>query len=762
MATSAKKRYKYLGQRAPKVDSTEKVTGEAIFGADLRLPNMAYGKILRSPHAHARIESIDTAQAEKSPGVLAVITGEDFPMLPNGTLAHIGNRVVDMTSVSHVVMAREKVHFHGQPVAAVAASSLQDAENALRLISVRYQPLPAVLEPDEAMKEDAPLLHPDMFTQTNAGALSSAPSNVAQYIEFKKGDVSRGLDEADAVVELFFKTHMVHHCYIEPESETAMVSSDGKVTVWAPTQGTFLHREELAVLMQMPPGKITVVPLEVGGGFGGKEHIRISPLCVALSKKCGRPVQITLTREEVLRATGPGAASRSRVRIGAKANGTISALDAEFVYSGGCYPGAPIQRALWAAAAPYQPLSFLIRGYDVVTNKPKTVPYRAPGGAAATFAIESAMDHLAQQLDIDPLELRRINLSQEGDQLANRAPFGSIGFADVLRRVEKHPAWTESLPGPNQGRGLALGYWPSGSGQASCYATLNGDGSVNLVVGSVDLSSTRTGLAQIVAEELDIALDEISVTTGDTRNVGHTDASAGSRISHDMGTAVYYACQDMLSQLKHRAAEKLHTTPAKVEYSQGAFWKSGEATTVVLLEDIAAQSIRGEGAIVGNGFVSELELAPATAAHVVDVEIDPDTGRAKVLRHTGFQDVGFALNPTMVEGQMQGGATQGIGWALTEEYVYGPDGKMENPTLLDYRLPTALDVPMLDCEIIEVPASAGPYGVRGAGEMGIVLPPAAIANAIYRASGVRPTELPMTPERVFWATRKEKSSGLSS
>ena len=583
------------------------------------------------------------------------------------------------------------------------------------------------------------------------------PSNVAWHLEFKRGDLERGFADADIVVERSFRTRMVHQGYIEPEAECASVGPGGRITVWAVTQGIFLHREELSVLFQVPPGKIKVIPMEVGGAFGGKEHARVSPVCVALSRKCGRPVRIVLTREEVLRATGPGAATVSTVKIGVKRNGQLTGLHARYAYSGGCYPGAPVNRAIWAAMAAYQVPNFKVEGYDVVTNKPKSVPYRAPGGAAATFAIETTMDEVARALDMDPLELRKKNISRAGDPAPAGGTFDAIGFEKILAAIEHHPCWTTPLAAKNQGRGLALGFWPLGSGQAHCQMTLVSDSSVNLTVGSVDLSGTRTGLAQIVAEELGISLDEVQVFTADTDTIGYTDGSTGSRLAHDMGTAVYYACQNLLSELKQRAANSLEAPVDMVEYNKKRFSVRGFPGRSVTLADLALASLKGGSVIVAHGQVTELQMAPATAGHVVDVETDPETGKVKVLRYTSFQDVGFALNPTMVEGQMQGGATQGIGWALSEEYIYDDNGAMKNATLLDYRMPTALDVPPLDCEIIEVPApdTAGSYGIRGAGEMGIVIPPVAICNAIARATGVRLTELPMTPERVFWAIKGE-------
>jgi len=753
---SVAKEHRYLGNSTMKVDGLDKVTGNSQFGADLMLPGMLHGKILRSPYAHARIKRIDTSKAAARPGVMAVVTGADFPNLARGTLACVGKRTFEMSYLSRVIMAREKVHFHGQPVAAVAARTFEEADEALGFIEVEYEQLPVVLDPDEAMKPDAPLLHSDLFTLSEGGVATS-PSNVAWHLEFKRGDLERGFADADIVVERSFRTRMVHQGYIEPEAECALVGPGGRITVWAVTQGIFLHREELSVLLQVPPSKIKVIPMEVGGAFGGKEHARVSPVCVALSRKCGRPVRIALTREEVLRATGPGAATVSTVKIGVKRSGQLTALHSRYAYSGGCYPGAPINRAIWAAMAAYQIPNFKVEGFDVVTNKPKSVPYRAPGGTAATYAIETTMDEVARTLDMDPLQLRKKNISRAGDPAPAGGTFDAIGFEKILATVEGHPCWTTPLTGKNQGRGLAIGFWPLGSGQAHCQITLVSDGSVNLTVGSVDLSGTRTGFAQIVAEELDISLEEVRVVTADTDTIGYTDGSTGSRLAHDMGSAVYYACRNLLAELRQRAAVRLGAPAEMVDYGEKRFSVRGLPERSVSLGELALASLKGGSVIVAHGQVTELQMAPATAGHVVDVETDPETGKVKLLRYTSFQDVGFALNPTMVEGQMQGGATQGIGWALSEEYLYDSNGAMRNATLLDYRMPTALDVPPLDCEIIEVPASegAGPYGVRGAGEMGIVIPPAAICNAIARATGVRLTELPMTPERVFWAIKGE-------
>ena len=750
----------YIGASIPKVDGVDKVTGVARYGADVRLPGMLEGRVLRSPHAHARVLKIDASKAEALPGVMAVVTGRDFPTIKPGTHVQIGVLRLDLYRISQAVIAREKVFFAGHPVAAVAATTPEIAEAALGLIEVQYEVVPHVLDEVEAMKPASPLVHDDLFT-SGTPEKPSNPSNVALYIEMARGDLAKGEAEADVVVERSFKTQTVHHGYIEPEAEAAWWYPDGRLTVWADTQGPFGQRSQLATFLGMPQGKITVVPMEVGGGFGAKNALRLSPLCAGLSRKSGRPVRIVLSRDEVLRATGPGVATTNHVRVGARKDGTITFIDARMVYNAGAFPGSPLAGGTLVGFSAYQTPNLRIVGYDVVTNRPKVQAYRAPGGPPISFAVETVMDEVAEKIGMDPVDFRLKNASKTGDPGPNELKFNRIGLTDVLKRVRSHPAWTDPVSRPRfggrVGRGLGLGYWRGGTNTSSCELNLHGDGSVSLVIGSVDLSSVRTAFAQIVADEFGVTPSDVAVSTGDTNSVGYTDNSGGSRVTYVTGAAVHNACQAALAVLKGRAAQKFGVPADLVEFGGGVFSVRDIQDKRATLKELASESVRGSGVVSVSGTATGMQPAPAFAAHVADVEVDPETGKVQVLRYTAFQDVGKAINRAQVEGQIQGGVAQGAGWGLHEAYVYDEKGILRNASLLDYRMPTALDLPRIDVELIEVPASDGPFGVRGVGEVPIVPPAGAIANAIYRAAGVRMDVLPMNPENVLGAiSRRDK------
>ena len=754
----ATKQPSVIGQRMGKIDGQDKVEGLARFGADIHLPGMLCGKVLRSPHAHARILKIDISKAEALPGVMGVVTNADFPDIPKGTTIQNGHMTINVQQLNRQVMAREKALYAGHPVAAVAAISPEAAEEALNLIEVDYEVLPPVLDCIEAMKADAPLLHGDMYTRT-LGERPEKPSNVALHLEMGRGDVEQGFAQADVVIERSYRTQMVHQGYIEPEAETAWVQPDGQVTIWADTQGSFSHRNQTAGLFQMPFSRIKVTPMEVGGGFGGKSWLRVSPICVALSQKAGRPVKIVLTREEVLRATGPGSPTATKVKVGATKDGQITAIKAEMAYDAGAFPGSPLAGGTLSGFAHYRTSNLKIDGYDVVTNKPRVQAYRAPGATAASFAVESVMDEMAQALDMDPLELRAKNATREGDRLPNDRTLNRVGLEAVLEKVRSSPAWAAPFNGKNRGRGLALGFWIGGTGISSCHLSFSNDGSINVVVGSVDLSATRTSFVQMVAEEFGIPPNQVRVVTGDTDGVAHTDNTGGSRITYSMGTAIHLACQDALRQLNERASAQLNVSPEVIDYAAGTFQARDIPDRSVTLAELSLTGIHSGDMVIGHGVASRLQNAPSFAAHIADVEVDQETGKVHLINYTTFQDVGRAINPDQVEGQMQGGAAQGLGWALSEGYQYDDKGILINASLLDYRLPTALDLPMIRTEIVEVAASDGPYGVRGVGEVPIVPPPAAVANAIARATGARIRELPMNPERVFWALRAQEEKG---
>jgi CO/xanthine dehydrogenase Mo-binding subunit len=754
--------YRVIGHKIPKVDALAKVTGRAQFGADVILPYMLVGKVLRSPHAHARILHIDTREAEALPGVAAVITRDDFPEIVPGTPRAYATATAHDRYMSCEIMARDKVLYHAQTVAAVAAESDAIAETALRLIRVEYEELPPVLEAVDAMQPAAVRLHDDLYTQTATGR-DTTPSNIAEHLEMGRGDVAKGFDEADVILERTFRTQVVHQGYIEPDSEAAMVQEDGSVVVWANTQTTFVQRHELAMLLDIPLSRIRVLPTEVGGAFGGKESVRVSALCVALSRKAHQPVRITLSREEVIRATGPSCATVSTVKIGVRHDGTITAIQGHLVYDAGAYPGAPLRSAIRRVYSHYRTPNLKIDAYDVVTNKPKVAAYRAPGATPTCFALESLIDEAADAVQIDPLVFRLQNVSRDGDLMPDNVILPDVSFEEILQRLQHHPCWTTPLTGPHQGRGLALGMWTMPGGTTSCHITLSADGTVTLVLGTVDLSATRTTLAMVAAEALGLEMEEVRVVVGDTDMVSYCDASAGDRVTYITSKAIYQAAQELLERLKTRVAHEFDVQPQGVQYDRKRFWVAAEPEKSMTLAQLALRAVRGESAVMGYASNSETwstaAIAPNAAAHVADVEVDPETGAVKLLNYTAFQDVGFCLNPDQVAGQLQGGATQGIGWALSEGYLFDDRGAVCNANLLDYRLPSAVDVPRIGAEMVEVPSADHPYGIRAVGQVPIVPPAAAIANAISRATGIRPDELPMTPERLYLAMSK---SGFTS
>ena len=756
--------FRVIGTRPVRHDGVDKVTGRARYGADVNLPGMLHGKVLRSPHAHARIVHIDVSRARALPGVHAVVTGADMPILADA-VQDAGEGVSNPRHVSDNVLAKDKVLYTGHAVAAVAATSPPVAEEALALIDVRYELLPPVLDVLDAIRPDAPILHDDLRTKGVPETVDE-PTNVAAVSLFERGDLAAGFAAADAVVEREFRTAMVHQGYIEPHNAVAQVNPDGQATVWCSTQGAFEVRRECAQLLGKPLSSIRVVPMEIGGGFGGKIPVYLEPVAVMLAERSGRPVKLVMSRAEVLRATGPTSGSVIRVKIGATRDGRITAIDAWLAYEAGAYPGSPVWAGAMVAFAPYDVQTFRIEGLDVVVNRPKTAAYRAPGGTNANFAAETLIDELAAKLGIDAIELRRKNAAREGTRTPWGPKYRRIGVEAILDAAERHPHQRASLgdaraplPTPGapasskrRGRGFALGYWMNAGLQSSATISINPDGSASVVTGSTDIGGTRTACAMVAAEELGIAVDRVRPTVADTDSIGYTDVTGGSRVAMATGLAVYEAAQDVKRQLCERAAATWNLPVDQVRFENGRTIAIGNGHPPLTVAELAARSGRTGGPVVGRAAINAQRAAgPGFAALLVDVEVDVETGRVDVLRATVFQDVGRAIHPAYVEGQMQGGTAQGIGWALNEEYVYDPSGTLLNAGFLDYRMPVALDLPMIEPVIVEVPNPNHPYGVRGVGEVSIVPPPAAIANAIAAATGVRLTELPMSPPRVLRA-----------
>ena len=752
MASNTSSAHQVVGKRLPRVDAKERVTGQAIYPADLSLPGMVHAKLLRSPHAHARIRSIDVAQAQALKGVLAVVTAADFPELPVGATIPMGETGYDMWMIAAINLARGKVHWVGQPVAGVAAVDGHVAEAALALIEVEYEPLPAVLDIAAAMTPEAPVLHEHVFTK-GVEPRPRAPSNVCSRTVIARGHAARALEGAAAKQRIRVEVDTAHQGYLEPQVVVAQVDANGFATVWASTQGQFTAELMIARMLGMPQSRLKVVPLEIGGGFGGKIAIHGEAVAVRLAQKCGRPVKLTFTREEVLQGgSGPPAGARIDVAVGADHEGRLVAIEGTYCMDAGGLPGLSPSLLMQASAALYQTPNLNLQGYDVVTNKPRTEAYRGPGGIQAAFAMEQAMDALCQRLNLDPLEFRKRNAALTGSTMPIGTPFPSIGLTTILQRVGEHPCWTDPLTKGRwpRGRGLALGYWRGTSMTSAGHITIAGDGRPMVTMGAIDLSGTRTTMAQVVAEEFDLPIGDIHISTGDTKSVGYSDGAAGSRVARTMTAALVEASRDALAQLSRRAAEKLQCRTEDLGYARGVFRSHQVGGPAISLAELM-QATLTDGAVVGRGVSTKLPLGVEIGAHVCDVEVDTATGRVTVLRYTAFQDVGLALNPAAVEGQIEGSVVQGLGWALTEGFDYGPDGRLRNASLLDYRMPTALDVPEIECVIVETPVPNVPYGVRGVGEVPIVPPAACVANAIARATGVRLTRMPMTPERVLRA-----------
>jgi xanthine dehydrogenase molybdenum-binding subunit len=750
--------FRVIGTRPIRHDGVEKVTGQALYGADYSMPGMLYGKVLRSPHAHAKIKSIRLDKALKHPGVRAVITGADFPEV-KGVMAQVGELVVNTHYLSLNVMARDKVLYDGHPVAAVAATSKHVAEEALELIEVDYELLPAVMTAEEAMKPDAPILLPELRSRfiahrTDPGSPEGPdrPTNVAAHIQFQRGNLEAGFNSADFIVEREYKTATVHQGYIEPQNALAVYNPDGHITIYCSTQGSFNVRTLTASILGLSEGMIRVVPAEIGGGFGGKTTVYLEPLAVLLSKKSGRPVKLTMTRSEVLRATGPTSGTKIRVKLGATRQGRITAAEVWMAYEAGAFPGSPFAPGAMTTLGPYHIENLKIDSFDVVVNRPKVAAYRAPGSPASAFACETALDEVAEKCGIDPLELRLRNASHEGTPQPAGPPFKKIGYIETVEAIKNSDHYKSALIGKNRGRGVASGFWFNGGLQSSATVNVHTDGTVSVVTGSVDIGGTRAAMAMIAAEVLGLNVTDVRPMVTDTDAIGHTDVTGGSRIALATGLAVYDAAHDALRQLKQRVAKLWEKQPHEINFKNGVFTTNGEGGASLTVTEVASRLARTGGPVIGRATVNAGAVGAvgnAFATVCIDVEVDPETGKVQILRATIAQDAGRAIHPSYVEGQMQGGLAQGIGWALNEEYVYDERGILRNTSLLDYRMPTCLDLPPIETIVVEVPNPNHPLGVRGVGEVSIVPPMAAVANAIYRAVGVRMRELPMSPPRLL-------------
>ena len=742
---------KVVGTRPIRPDGVDKVTGRAAFGADYTMPGMLWGKVKRSPHAHARIIKIDASKALALPGVKSVITGADFPDIPTEE-AFIGEGPVNFRDQAYNVIARGKALYEGHAVAAVAATSEAICDLALDLIDVTYEVLPFVIDIEDAIKPDAPILHEDLFT-AGIDPKPSKPSNISKRVAFKKGNVEAGFAEAEVIVEGRWTTKPVHQAYIEPHACVCAVGADGQVKIISSSQGQFMVRAYTAKLLAMNISNILATPAEIGGGFGGKTIVYLEPLAVLMSKQSGRPVKMVMTREEVFRASGPTSGGVIEVKLGAKKDGTITAARAEMWYQAGAFPGSPVQPGVMCCFAMYDLANVEAIGYDVVSNRAKVAAYRAPGAPISTYATESAVDDLARKLGMDPLALRMKNAAKDGTKTHYGPTLVNIGFVETLQAARSTEHYRTKL-GKFQGRGVASGFWFNIGGESSAAVHVAEDGTVVAVSGNPDIGGSRASIGMMVAEVLGVKADIVRTIVADTASVGFTHVTGGSRVTFATGMAATQAAEKVVEQLKSRAAQIWDIPVEAVDWKDGQAMPAGAnagAFEPLSIAAIALKSGRTGGPISAEVSLNAQGAGPGFATHLCDVEVDPETGQVTILRYTAVQDVGKAIHPSYVEGQVQGGAVQGIGWALNEEYIYDKSGRMDNPGFLDYRCPVASDLPMVDAILVEVPNPRHPFGAKGVGEVPIVPPMAAVANAIRDAIGIRMHHLPMSPPKVLAA-----------
>ena len=751
--------YDVVGTRPIRHDGPDKVMGRARYAADIHLPGMLHGKILRSPHAHARIRNIDASRALALPGVKAVLTSVDLPDVSAEVADQEEGATVNYGFYSRNVMAREKSLYQGHAVAAVAATSLHLAEEALNMLDVDYEVLPPVLNAFDAMRDGASILHDRLLTMTSPAMRSGGwgdvenghQTNIANRFEFRMGDVEQGFKEAELVLEREYHTRPVHQGYIEPHSATAQWNADDSVTIWASSQGHFALRDHTSTILGLPVSRVKVIPMEIGGGFGGKGQggCYLEPVAAALARKSGQPVKITMGRAEVFQGTGPTSGTHIKVKMGVTNSGKITAAEAHLVFEAGAFPGSPVPSGCRTIFGPYDIPNALVEGLDVVVNCQKAAAYRAPGSPPAAFAAESLIDEICDQIDMDPVEFRMLNASAEGTRQVAGPTYRRIGMVELLQAAQQHPHLSAPLEGQNRGRGIAAGAWFNGTGPASATASVNPDGTINLVEGSPDIGGSRAAMAMHVAEVLGIPATDIKPTIADTDSIGYSSGAGGSGVTFKMGTAVYQAAEDVRQQLISRAATIWDVDMADVEFSEGELRHREDPELKMTLKQIARRLNGTGGPVVGRGTANPSGVGNAFGLHIVDVEVDPETGKVDILRYTALQDAGKAIHPSYVEGQIQGGAVQGIGWALNEEYFVNSEGTMLNSSFLDYRMPTSLDLPMIDTVIVEVSNPGHPFGVRGVGEVSLVPPMGAVANAISDAVGIRTDQLPMTPGAIL-------------
>ena len=750
--------YRVIGTRPIRHDGYDKVTGRAIYGADVKMPGLVWGDVLRSPHAHALVKSVDTSEAEAMPGVLAVVTSADMPQLEGGVV-DLGEGTVNFKWASDNILASDKVVYAGHVVAGVAALDRNTAQEAVNRIKVEYEALPSATNVDDALAEDGPIILPDLEGNDLGEKVSS--TNMAAHNRHEFGDPEKGFEESSLVVEQEFKLQMVHQGYIEPHNATAFWDEDDRIRVWTSTQGAFPVRKQTAGLLNIDESRVKVTPLEIGGGFGGKIPVYLEPIAAILSRKSGRPVKMIMERKNVFEGSGPAPGGKVRVKLGVNDDGKIIAGTTDIYFEAGAYPGSAIGAAEQCVFACYDIPNTRIDSYDVLVNKPKSAAYRAPGSPQVALAIESVVDEICETRGWDKIDFRLDNAAREGTRRADGPIYPRIGLIETLEAAKNSSHWNSPLDsdpgnGRKRGRGIASAYWFNVGLKSAVNLSVNEDGTVSLVEGSTDIGGTRASIAMQAAEVLGLDAHEVRPVVTDTEGIGYTDVTGGSRVCYATGYAAYIASNNLAEEMKKRAAMIWGIDEAGVQFEDGIFSSASDPELNLHFRDLASRLGDTGGPVTSTGSVDLEDAGGGFGVHIADVDVDPETGKTDVARYTVVQDAGKAIHPAYVEGQMQGGAVQGIGWALNEEYFMSDDGVMANSTFLDYRMPTSLDLPNIETIIVEVPNPIHPFGVRGVGEVPIAPPLPTLANAIHDAVGVRLDETPMKPGNIVEALEQEQ------
>jgi CO/xanthine dehydrogenase Mo-binding subunit len=730
-----------IGTSQRRLEGRDKTTGATRFTADLRPSGLTHARLLLSPHAAARIVRVDVSGARQAPGVLAAVTTADLPEVKaNGP---------------ERPLADGRVHYAGQPVVAVVAETDAQAADAVALVEVEYEPLPAVVDPVDALRDEAPRVLEDVGSALDdAGAHGlvgiegpggERPANVTAQVAIKRGDARAALAASEVVVEGHYVLPAVHQGFIEPHVAIATPEADGGVTVTTPTQGIFLTRHTVVNVLGLPFADVRVVAAPVGGGFGGKVSL-LESLLVLLAQRVMRPVRLELTRtEEFLMGRG-GPAATVDLKLGADSEGALRALWARVQYDNGAGQGGLAGLTATMLGGTYRIADLDIEGLDVATNKCPVAAYRAPGAPQAFFAIESAMDDLAARLGLDPIELRLRNASREGDPRPDGSRWPRIGLVECIEAARRHPLYTAPT-GPDEGVGVAVGGWGGGREPAAAGCRVEPDGTLNVQLGSVDISGTDTTMAMIAADTFGVSLERVRIVHGDTGGAPYAGMAGGSKTVFTVGPAVQRAVADARRQILDIAAEELEAAPEDLEIADGEVRVKGVPGRTALIGHLAGLSMQFGGRyppVAGQGKSAITEQSPMFTVHLARVRVDRETGEWRLQGYAAIQDVGKAINPPEVEGQVHGGALQGLARALGEEMRWDEDGQLRTASFLDYAIPTIDQVPDVGVELLEIPSPIGPFGAKGVGEPPAVPGPAVITNAIHNACGVRITTLPVS------------------